>query len=270
MGFLGSLGESLRAHVDERVRSPFAGAFVVAWVAINWQAILILAFSSKPIEDRIDFVSKNYLSMQDTVWYPLGLAAVIAVGFYFSSAFFSILAELYASVESLIAKFFDRIKWVSPEAYIQRKKDLQSKISELQGLASDNLQLVEDEKKKTRDVSENILVIQGKLNDAISEIGIKNSLVLELRGEISDISARVSTAENAAKASKIFLAKSAERVNKAYLQIQSILEKSRAGPGGDFIYTDKELLIILANNLKEMHAAIIADLNVIDSRENNA
>jgi hypothetical protein len=120
MGFLGSLGESLRAHVDERVRSPFAGAFVVAWVAINWQAVLILTFSSKSIEERIEFISKNHLSTQDTVWYPLGLAAAIAIGFYFSSASFSILAELYASVESLIAKFFDRIKWVSPEAYIQR------------------------------------------------------------------------------------------------------------------------------------------------------
>lgn len=148
MGFLGSLGESLRAHVDERVRSPFAGAFVVAWVAINWQALLILTFSSKSIEERIEFVSKNHLSTQDTVWYPLGLAAVIAIGFYISSASFSILAELYASVESLIAKFFDRIKWVSPEAYIQHKKNLQTKISELQELASDNLQLVEDEKKK--------------------------------------------------------------------------------------------------------------------------
>lgn len=54
------------------------------------------------------------------------------------------------------------------------------------------------------------------------------------------------------------------------MQIQSILDKSKLSPGGDFVYTDKESLIILANNLKQMHAAIIADLKVIDSREDNA
>jgi hypothetical protein len=139
-GLLSGLAESIRSHVDERLKSPFGGAFAVAWLALNWQSILLLAFSRSPVEARIEVVKAHHVGWDILVWKPVLLAIAITIGFYVFSALMIVVAEFYASVKSAIEKKFDAFRWVSPTAYVELKRKHLENIKFFQELASDNLE----------------------------------------------------------------------------------------------------------------------------------
>ena len=58
----------------DRLKNPMIGAFIIAWVAINWRFIFILFFSNKKIEDKITFIETNYFDLNYNLWIPLGFA----------------------------------------------------------------------------------------------------------------------------------------------------------------------------------------------------
>jgi len=61
-GIFTALLGSAKANVDERLKSPFAGAFLVSRVADNWQALLLSIFSRRSVEWRIECLKKFYFS----------------------------------------------------------------------------------------------------------------------------------------------------------------------------------------------------------------
>lgn len=249
MGFWSSLEESIRAHVDERVRSPFAGAFVVAWFGVNWKAVLILLFSERTIEARIDDVAANHFTISSTVWMPVVLAVVIAIGFYFASAIFMSFAEMYSSVESYIQRKFDRITWVAPTAYIKFKQDQGERISKLQELASDNLRLVEEEREKTQSVSNDLIGVQKNLNKTSSELAAKNEEIISLQRRID---ANINSLMELRKSNEALI-QSQETIDVAVeaiiMRLDFMLEKSKSDQGGDFLYVDKEKIAIMKHDL---------------------
>lgn len=139
-GLLQSVVESFKSHISERLTSPFAGAFVFAWVGCNWKALLVLCFSNKEIEDRISYVGTTYFaSATEVLWMPLLISVVGIVAYYLSATAFLALYEFYTMVRRGVERLFDRARWVEPGTYIKLKKDAAEKILELTGLASDNL-----------------------------------------------------------------------------------------------------------------------------------
>lgn len=63
----------------ERIKNPFIGAFIISWIAFNWKPIIILLFSEKEIEQKINFINENYISLKYNLWLPLIFAIAYVV-----------------------------------------------------------------------------------------------------------------------------------------------------------------------------------------------
>lgn len=56
---------------SERIKNPFIFSFIFSSLFFNWKTILTLLYSSKTIEDRIEYVSCCYISLNNSLYYPL-------------------------------------------------------------------------------------------------------------------------------------------------------------------------------------------------------
>jgi len=181
-GFLAGIGDSIRAHVDERLKSPFAGALLLSLVVLHWKDFLILAFSSRSIEARIAIVSYEF-SWVSSLLCSIGLAFAIAVTFYLLSATFLVFVELYEVLKGWIERKFDAVRWVSPTDYMASKKRNGEYIKSLQELAADNLTALDAEKRAVQDAVAESLRIQEQLNEARSQLSVhaQDKIVAEQR-----------------------------------------------------------------------------------------
>lgn len=96
---LNTLFESSR----ERIKNPFIGSFIFAWMAFNWKAILIILFSDVSIIERINLVTQGHSSLNQTLLLPLGFAS------------------FYVGVLPYIMWLFD---WISKKSWRGRKQYL--------------------------------------------------------------------------------------------------------------------------------------------------
>jgi hypothetical protein len=190
-GFLAGIGASLRHHVDERLKSPFGGAFIVSWLAINWKLVLILLLSKKSIEERVIDATKNYVDWWNGLLLPILLAVAIALGFYLLSAFFLVIFEFYQLVQRTIKRRFDLVSWQSPKKYLDMKRALGEQIESLRSLATDNLEQVEVEKKRTSEVADKLLKAQEELGEATSTNARLAGEKSDLLGEINELRSRL-------------------------------------------------------------------------------
>lgn len=143
-GILASILESFKSNVDERLKSPFAGAFLVSWVLINWKALLLLLLSSRAIEYRLEYVEAAYFDSWSLLWFPLISSLVGLLSFYLLSSLYLIMYEGYGVLRRLIEKWFDRVRWTPPADYLKFKSGYLAQIYELRQLATDKLdQIVE-------------------------------------------------------------------------------------------------------------------------------
>ncbi|MCW0221137.1 MAG: hypothetical protein OJI67_22600, partial [Prosthecobacter sp.] len=156
-----------------------AGAFALAWIAVNWQPVLLIFFSKLPVESRIAIVAKHHLGLVSTLWKPLAIAALIAIGFYVFSALFVVLAEFYGLAQSTIQRLFDKIRWVSPTNYIEFKQTKNAKIAELQTLASDNVELLDKEKAQNLRLSGEVQAVKNRLASTLEEVALKDSALAD-------------------------------------------------------------------------------------------
>lgn len=142
-GFFATLTESFRTHIEDRIQSPFAGAFLIAWAVTNWKALLILVFSAAKIEERIATVSSSYFSSSALLWLPLLYTLIGVLGYYIATVTFQVIFECYGILKRRVERGFDRRRWVSPQQYMEFKKRRNEELSNLSTLASDNLQQVD-------------------------------------------------------------------------------------------------------------------------------
>lgn len=180
-GFFASIGASVRDHLDERLKSPFGGAFALAWLIVNWRELLILAFSSEKVEARVAGFSKD-TSLYDALWHPLWLALTIAVAFYLLSALFIGISELYQWLSRSIKRPFDHVTWVHPDTYVKLKREHSAQVSYYVEAASDNLDRLRGEQKKTTEVTEQLVKIQTELSETIAALNAKGVELSTLKG----------------------------------------------------------------------------------------
>jgi DNA primase len=88
----------------DRLKNPVVGAFIMAWVAINWRFIAILLFSSKSIEQKIDFIEEKYFDINLNLWIPLGFAVFYVLILPYIMALFDWLSQKGISARKLILK----------------------------------------------------------------------------------------------------------------------------------------------------------------------
>jgi len=85
----------------DRLKNPIIGAFVIAWIAVNWRFLAILFFSGKTIEQKIEFIEANYFDINFNLWIPLAFAV------------------FYVLILPYIMALFD---WVSQKGIAARKR----------------------------------------------------------------------------------------------------------------------------------------------------
>ena len=75
---LRELSNSINLFLTERVTSPLAGVFILSWLAFNWKAPLVLFWGDGTMQDRISFVSENYLNdIHHNIFYPVYATLII-------------------------------------------------------------------------------------------------------------------------------------------------------------------------------------------------
>lgn len=160
LDFVRDLYSSFRQTSLERVKSPFLGAFVFSWLAFNWQALAILFFSERKIEEKIKYINENYD------------VASLLVAPIFTSV---LIAFFLPQINKLITKIQDKPNSDTIELTLSSK----IKVAKLQqSIAEHEARKRLADKKEERNIEENIESIKNensKLNEAIilNELQIK-------------------------------------------------------------------------------------------------
>jgi hypothetical protein len=73
----------------QRVKNPIWGGFVLSWIFINWEILLIVLFSNETVENKIIEIKTNYISICSNVILPL----VISIAYYIAIPYLISLTE---------------------------------------------------------------------------------------------------------------------------------------------------------------------------------
>jgi hypothetical protein len=85
--------QNIFKSTEERIKNPFIGAFMTSWILFNWKPILFVIFSSKIIEDKINFIDENFVATNHLLWYPLCAAIFYVLVLPYISLLFDILLK---------------------------------------------------------------------------------------------------------------------------------------------------------------------------------
>lgn len=198
-----SLLESVKAHIDERLRSPFGGAFLISWIIVNWERIFLFIFSSITAEEKVAIIKNAPPSTHDLLWAPLGYAAIGLVSYYFLSSVAIALFETYGVVRRFIEQKFDSYRWVPPSKYIEWKKESIATIKDFQEVASDKFD-------KITDLEAKLLSMQAEVHGLKSEakqlsfseeklkveLSIKSEEILKMGLQLSVLEKQVFSAQS--------------------------------------------------------------------------
>ena len=66
----------LTEPAQQRLKNPITGTLIIAILAINWQAILLLIFSEKSIEEKLAYLNEHYLNNYTLYLIPFGITIV--------------------------------------------------------------------------------------------------------------------------------------------------------------------------------------------------
>lgn len=105
VSFIKSIWESGK----ERLKNPFIGSFVLALLVWNWKGVLVILFSSKPVEENIQYALNQHVFMTSIseVWgYNIGWSAAffntlinLLIPFSFAMAYTLILPTLMIKID---------------------------------------------------------------------------------------------------------------------------------------------------------------------------
>lgn len=77
-----TIADLIKSIVDsskERMKSPIAGAYFLAFIFYNWRPILFLLFSEAKIEDKIISINQKYCCWGAILW-PITISIIFTVG----------------------------------------------------------------------------------------------------------------------------------------------------------------------------------------------
>jgi hypothetical protein len=62
---------SILDSTKDRLKNPLLGAFVFSWLIFNWKPLFYILFSNNSIENKINFITECYCSINNNFWFPL-------------------------------------------------------------------------------------------------------------------------------------------------------------------------------------------------------
>lgn len=164
---MNSLKEFFLSFIEsakDRLKNPMIGAFIMAWVAINWRFLAILLFSSKTIEQKIEFIESNYFDINYNLWIPLGFAVFYVLILPYIMALFDWLSQKGIAARKLISKN-------------HRISDIQHR----QEIAAEEWQL-----SKIKEGSPDITALKDKIEELETYIKEKDEVINTLSDTIED------------------------------------------------------------------------------------
>lgn len=92
---------------EDRVRSPWFGSIVIAWICINWQVVALFAFSEMSVEEKIEVILSSHYSIELWILYPFAVAflftivsPVITFGVFRINHWFKVQQEIVKKVQN--------------------------------------------------------------------------------------------------------------------------------------------------------------------------
>lgn len=182
-----SLLESVKAHVNERLKSPFGGAFVIAWIVVNWEKLFVLVLSNKDAETRSKIFADS-MSGADGLWLPLLYAGFGLISYYILSGVAVFFFEVYGVLRRYIEQRFDDYRWVPPNQYIEWKRDSIKSIKEFQEIAADKIDKIVGLEKEKDALDFEINSLRQKIKELeFSEEKLKSEL-MRVKQDLANIS----------------------------------------------------------------------------------
>lgn len=71
--------KSIIDTAKERIKNPFIGTFIFAWLVFNWRPISVFLFSKHRMETRISRINIEYTDIYNFIVWPLLLAIVYMI-----------------------------------------------------------------------------------------------------------------------------------------------------------------------------------------------
>lgn len=144
---------------SERIKNPFIGSYITAFLVYNWRPVFLLLFSEATIEDKIVVINHEYCPKGAILW-PLGIAI------------------FYILILPYINLLFDYIL-----SFSNAKKDERKRVSILNNLKHKKAEAkyereIADERAGTSEVSE--------LKDQIERLNTENEKLSKLNKESFD------------------------------------------------------------------------------------
>ncbi|HDL7099781.1 hypothetical protein [Yersinia enterocolitica] len=155
---MNDLLKSVKETVIDRVRNPFFFCFILSWLYFNWQSVLIVTLSKKPIEERIAVLAGKIDPWHlNSLILPAISAFIIAVAFpYLGVA----IRRLHMQYENISEGFVRKQQTLASETNIH---GAQSKVK------SDYAEELAKAKMATELANEEELQVKAKLNiDALN------------------------------------------------------------------------------------------------------
>ncbi len=121
--------------LGQRIRSPFLGSIALVFVALNWKALIYLAFSNKTLEERFVFFDCN----------------TTAASLYIKPIFFGIILAILAPWLKLLGAFLAKLpkelldKLQHDQAQVRRIYEIEQ--SEKEERAEEKLQAIREQRK---------------------------------------------------------------------------------------------------------------------------
>jgi len=69
-GMVSDIYNSVYDYFKEKLVSPVSGVFLFIWAIFNWKAVFIIFLDSRPIIERIEFVTENHADAWQVFWRP--------------------------------------------------------------------------------------------------------------------------------------------------------------------------------------------------------
>jgi len=183
--------QSVKDNIASKRKSPLYAAFLLAWVAYNWQAILTLFFFKGDIKSRLEAVVQG-ASLENQLFYPF----LWAVGFLIVVPYINSLYSYY--VDPWYGSFHDssgvrreifnsnkRIKLEKKKAILENqgsisKADIDKKIADKELEAAKVLleaRLIHENIESIDKLKEDLLESERKLSEAINSKNLADANV---------------------------------------------------------------------------------------------
>ncbi|WP_304546145.1 hypothetical protein [Sulfurimonas microaerophilic] len=178
---------SFKEFLDSRVKNMFFMNFVFAWIIINYNITLRLAFSSETIQEKISFLNKLEFSWWSYIFFPLSIALLYI---YLIPLINLGIVKLYDSYIHYWIKEHEHQKRI--QSFLHKKKEEEARHNAVTFVKRDMEQQkkVEENNEKQRAIDlekEIIKVLEYKKNLEQQKINDKTK---ELQNEIKNLKSR--------------------------------------------------------------------------------